>query len=352
MAWGVVIGGALQLLSQVPSLLRLGFSFTPALDFSHPGLRNVLKLMGPAILGNASVQINVFINTKLCNRTHRRHRSRDQRARHLAEQCVPLHATSTGLVWGRHRIRHPAIHLAQRRFRQYARVPPHRATLSRTSHAVYYPFSRRVSSAGQSMIALVYQHGGFHLDDTQQTALALSCYALGLTGYSAVKILAPAFYALNDAKTPMLVSMVSIFINFATAFSLIHYFHLGIAGLALSTSVVALVNFLILFTLLRGRVGGLEGAALASSFFKIVLASLGLAAACASTDYWLLHILGTSLKVRLADLAVSITFGAAVFYTICRLLRVAELEDAREAIAGPLMRKLGLSKKPHANIAT
>ncbi len=351
MAWGVVIGGALQLLSQVPSLIRLGFTFSPALDFSHPGLRNVLKLMAPAILGNASVQINVFINTNF--------------ATGLTDAAG--HVINGPTTWLNNAFRFMQLPLGLFGVAIASATLP---SISRSAasgdmaefrHTIRHslalvmlltvPSATGLAVLGHSMIAVVYQRGEFHLLDTQQTALALSCYAIGLTGYSAVKILAPAFYALNDAKTPMIVSIISILINFGTAFSMIHFFHMGTAGLALATSIVALVNFMILLIFLRGRIGGVEGGELARSFFKILAASAGLAGVCALSNLWLLSLLGTSLKAHLLNLVVSIPFGAVVFYTICRLLRVPELEDAQEAIAAPFMRKLGLSKKPHVKLA-
>ena len=67
MAWGVVFGGAVQWLFQVPSLYRAGIRYRPRIDFAHPGLRNILRLMGPAILGNAAVQINVLVNTNFAS---------------------------------------------------------------------------------------------------------------------------------------------------------------------------------------------------------------------------------------------------------------------------------------------
>ena len=68
MAIGVVLGGALQLIWQLPSLRREGFSFHPSFDWNHPGLRKIFTLMGPAILGNAAVQINVMVNTNFASR--------------------------------------------------------------------------------------------------------------------------------------------------------------------------------------------------------------------------------------------------------------------------------------------
>ena len=67
MAWGVLTGGFIQLGSQIPSLVRSGFVYRPAIDWSHPGLRQILRLMGPAILGSAAVQINVMVNTSFAS---------------------------------------------------------------------------------------------------------------------------------------------------------------------------------------------------------------------------------------------------------------------------------------------
>ena len=108
------------------------------------------------------------------------------------------------------------------------------------------PSSVELAVLGDRMIAVVYQGGKFRVSDTHQTALALSCYAIGLAGYAAIKVLAPAFYALNDARTPMIVSLVSILVNAAAASSMVKLAGLGHAGLALSTSVVALVSSVVL----------------------------------------------------------------------------------------------------------
>ena len=96
---------------------------------------------------------------------------------------------------------------------------------------------------GQTAIAAIYQGGRFAVYDSQQTALALSCYAIGLAGYAAIKVLTPAFYALGDARTPMIVSLITIGINLAAVLLLLRYTSLGHAGLAMSTSVVALFRF-------------------------------------------------------------------------------------------------------------
>jgi hypothetical protein len=113
-----------------------------------------------------------------------------------------------------------------------------RNTLARSLGAILLltiPSSVGLAVMGESMIAAVYQGGRFTAYDTHQTALALTCFSAGLAGYSALKTLAPAFYALDDARTPMLVSLASIAVNFVAAYGCVKWAGLGHAGLALAT---------------------------------------------------------------------------------------------------------------------
>ncbi len=233
MAWGVVFGGLVQWLFQLPSLLRHGISYHLRLDFAHPGLRNILALMGPAILGNAAVQINVLVNTNFAS-------SITDAAGHVingpvswlsyAFRFMQLPLGLFGVATASATL--PAIS----RSAALGEMDDFRLTLSRSLGMVFLltiPSSVGLIVLGPSMIGAVYQGGHFHVSDTHQTALALACYAIGLAGYAAIKILAPAFYALNDARTPMVVSVVSIVINFAVASTMVKLAGLGHLGLAL-----------------------------------------------------------------------------------------------------------------------
>ena len=342
MAYGVVVGGVMQLLFQVPSLIRSGFRYWPQIQLAHPGFQNVLRLMGPAILGNASVQINVLVNSNF--------------ATGITDAAG--HVINGPVSWLNYAFRFMQLPLglfgvaiasaslpAISRSASANDMPGFRETLSHSLALVMLltiPSAAGLAVLGESMIALIYQHRAFTAFATHQTAIALSCYAVGLTGYAAVKILAPAFYALNDARTPMLVSMASVAINFGVAFTMTKFLHLGHRGLALSTSAVALFNFLILLFLIRRRIGGVEGGALMRSFFKIAAAAALLAAVCASSNYWIRAFAGTHFLSLLVNLAVSMTLGAAAFYSVCLLLGVPELETAEAAIARPLLRRLGI----------
>ncbi len=344
MAYGVVIGGALQLLWQVPSLVRAGFIYRPRIDFSHPGLRNILQLMIPAIVGNASVQINVMVNTNF--------------ASNITDAAG--HVINGPVSWLNYAFRFMQLPLGLfgvaiasatlpsiSRSAATKQMGEFRHTLARSLGMVFLltvPASVGLAVLGKTMIAVVYQGGAMRSSDTQQIARALTCYALGLCGYAAVKVLAPALYALNDARTPMLVSLASIAVNFTAATSMIRLAGLGHAGLALSTSIVASFSALALMEAIRRRIGGIDGRQLVVSFAKIAVASAVMGVICFAVSRGLQMYLGDSRWMRLLELAVTIPLGLGVFYIICRLSRLPELESAMRALLPPLLRRLGLAR--------
>src|SRR5205085_6657065 len=158
------------------------------------------------------------------------------------------------------------------------------------------------------LIAVIYQGGRFQASDTRQTAAALACYSVGLAGYGLTKLLAPAFYALDDARTPMLVSLASVAVNLGASVLLVNAAGLGHAGLALSIALVALFSAAALFELMRRRLGGLETARIASSGARVAVASAAMGGACWSAQR-------VAELPHALNLALCIPLGVAVFYT-------------------------------------
>jgi putative peptidoglycan lipid II flippase len=265
MACGIVAGGALQLLWQVPAMRRAGFTYRPRLDFREPGLRRIFGLMLPAVLGTAALQINVIVNTNFASGiTDAAGRVINGPVSWLgyAYRFVQLPLGLFGVALAAATLPSISRSVSAERMEEF------RGTLAHslgTALLLTIPSSVGLATMGESMIGLVYQGGRFTAFDTHQTAVALACYGAGLAGFAAIKILAPAFYALNDARTPMLVSAASVAINFGAAWGLLKWAGLGHAGLALSTSIVALFGAAALFALLRVRIQGIHGKTLARS---------------------------------------------------------------------------------------
>lgn len=342
MAIGVVCGGALQLVWQIPALRRSGFTFRFATDWAHPGMIRILRLMGPAILGNAATQVNVMVNTIFASQMFDPVRGFDGPVSWLgyAFRFMQLPLGLFGVAIASATL--PAVS----RSAATGNLDEFRGTLARSLSMVFLltiPSSVGLVVLGRSIIGAVYQGGRFQLYDTQQTALALSCYAIGLAGYSAIKVLSPSFYALGDSRTPMVVSLLSIGINFGVAYTMVRTGTLGHAGLALSTSAVAIFGFIALFWLLRSRLGGIHGRHLGATVGRIAIASAAMGAGVWVISRWMEAWLGVSQYARLADIAVSIPIGFAVYYFTSRALHIPDLDAAIRAIAGPVLRRVGRS---------
>jgi putative peptidoglycan lipid II flippase len=298
----------------------------------------ILRLMVPAILGNAAVQINVMVNSNFASTISDPVTGHDGPVSWLsyAFRFMQLPLGLFGVAIASATL--PSIS----RSAAAGRLDEFRTTLSHSLGMVLLltlPASVGLVVLGKSIIGAVYQGGKFHLYDTEQTARALSCYAIGLAGYAAIKVLSPAFYALGDARTPMVVSLASILINYTAASTMIRFAGLGHAGLALSTSAVALFGFVVLFFILRARIGGIHGRALAAQLWKVGMASLAMAAVVWLSSRFMAAHAGVSQLGRLADLMVSIPLGLAVYYGICRALGVTDIDMAVRAFAAPIRRR-------------
>lgn len=333
MAWGVLFGGFVQLVWQLPSVHRAGFGFRPRFDFRHPGLRRIAGLMVPAFIGSSALQINIVVNTNFASRL-------TDASGHVlngpvswlnyAFRFLQLPLGVFGAAIASATLPRISRSAAGRELDAFRKTLVHAVG---TSLLLAIPSSVGLCILGESMIALVYQGGRFRALDTHQTAIALSCYAAGLAGYSLTKILAPAFYALDDGRTPMLVSVASVAVNAAAAFAFVRWAGFGHAGLALSVSLVALSSAAALFELLRRRLGGLGGARLAGSTVRIAAASAAMGIVCALAAAALP--VPVTRAAHALRLALVVPLGVAVFYAAGRALRIPELETLVSACYTP-----------------
>lgn len=320
MAIGTLFGGILQWLIQVPSLRAVGYRWEPIIDLRDEGVRQVMRLMAPAIIGTAALQINVFVNTKF--------------ASGLGEGPVSWLSYAFRLIYLPIGIFGVAISTATLPVASRAvaleNLGEFRKTIAsslRLTFLLTIPSAVGLIVLSHPIIALIFERGQFDAEDTRQTAVALCFNAIGLTAYSAVRVLAPSFYALKETRIPMIVSLVSIVINYFVATLTVNHLGIGHRGLALSISVVAIVNFLLLLFFMRQRLGGIEGTALLSTFLRVTIASLAMAGVCWQVSRWLAAWMPMdSFAGRLINVAGSIVVGMGVFVLGARLLRLEELD--------------------------
>ncbi|MBV6495856.1 MAG: murein biosynthesis integral membrane protein MurJ [Acidobacteria bacterium ACB1] len=331
MSIGTLIGGASSLAMQLPSLFRVGFRFSPVISLADEGVKKVVALMTPAILGTSAVQINVLVNTYFVSSIDGAQGWLNYAFR-LMQFPIGLFGVAVGTA---------AIPVLSRLAAE-GKKGEFRDTISSSMNLVFLmtlPSACGLIVLGEPIIRLIYERGRFDALATQMTATALVGYSIGLTGYAAIKILSPAFYALDDAKTPMIIALASIVVNFVGCYGLRELFsHYGVTpetpygyghvGVALATSLVALVNFTALAYLLRRKISRLNGRAILSAFIKIAISSAVLSVVCYTSYHFILARWGSSgMKMHLIEAFVPIVLGGASFVICAMLLRVEELHQ-------------------------
>jgi len=319
-------------------LRALGYRFRFVWNWSHPGLRRIASLMLPAVIGNLAAQTNLIINTSFASQLYDPVRGHNGPVSWLgfAMRFVQVPLSLFGVAFASAMLPSVARSAALNNFDEF------RKTLARSLGMVFLftiPASLILITLGHPLIGAVYQSGHFKSYDTTQSALALSCYSLGLVAFTSARILSPAFYALSDARTPMLVSVSSIALNLALPVLFLRVWHMGFEALALTTACAVGVECLVLAECLRRKLDGLEGRYLNACFWRVMLASAAMA-----LPLYLLHsrVFKAFPDTRLADcaqLALLIPLALMVFFAAARLLGVQEIGFAFDAFVVPTWKR-------------
>lgn len=323
LSMGMLLGGIAQLAVQWPVLRREGYQHQWVLNPRDPGLREVLMLMGPGTLGVAAAQVNLLVNTQLAT-----HESGAVAALGYAFRMMYMPIGIFGVSVATAVIPDLARHAAR------DADDDMRGTLSwglRLMLMLSVPATIGLMVLSTPIIELIFQRGRFDAQSTLATSAALLFYAPGIIGYSIVKIASPSFYALRDARTPVIVSVVTILANLALNIWLNRV--MGYRGLALGTAIAANINAGLLLYLLGRRLHGIEGRRVLVSFIKIAVASAVMAGAAYYTERWLHAILpaqqlGRAEIPRLIRVFGGIGAGIATLAAAATLLRIEEFRQA------------------------
>ena len=330
-AIGAVVGGFLQTATQWPALAREGFRYRPQLDFSDEGLRRVLVLMGPGTIGLAATQVNVFVNTVLATGAGTGAVSWLNYAFRLMYLPIGLFGVSIATA---------AVPAVSRHAAADDRTGIRRTVADALSLMLMLnvPATIGLIALSAPVIRVIFERRAFTPDDTAATAAALQFYAIGLVGYSVVRIASPTFYALNESRTPVKVSIASVLVNAALNVALVRV--MGYRGLALGTSIAALVNAATLLILLRRRLDGLEERRVFVSFTKITIASLAMGAAAFVVDrYSAVWLPGTALLPQLLRLAAAMGIAVAVLAAAAHLLHIDEFRRGVNLVTSRFRRR-------------
>jgi len=318
-AIGSLIGGAAQLAVQWPALRREGFRYRPVLDWRDESLRRVLVLMGPGTIGLAATQVNVFVNTVLATGEGTGAVSWLNYAFRLMYLPIGLFGVSIATATLPAVSRHAA----------HSDEPAARRTIAdglTLMLVLNVPATVGLMVLATPIVRVIFERAAFTPADTAATAAAVRFYALGLVGYSIVRIASPVFYALGQNRTPVMISVATVLANALLNVALVRV--MGYQGLALGTSIAALFNAALLMFFLRRRLDGIEGGRVAGSLVRIVIASAVMGAAAVGANSvagaWLP---GTGLMVQIIRLAATMALAIGVLSVAAYVLRIREFHD-------------------------
>jgi len=318
LALGVVLGGAVQLFIQVPSLVKRGFKYRFCLSLREEGVGKVFKLILPAILGSITLQVSVAVTRIFASTLPPGGISGLQYAMRLIQFPLGLFPIALSTV-------------IFPKFSSMAATKDMRGLKEAVNMGVKMVFFLLVpSSVGlimlrKELVSLLFQHGAFSYQNTLITSEALFCYCLGLFAMGGVMILTRAFYSLQDMVTPLKISLVSLVVNIVLNFVLIG--PLKHRGLALATSLSIILNMGLLALWLREKLGGIGGYSIFLSFVR----TLGISALMGGGIYLILAFFtgldpAFSLAYRIGVLILSLVAGVGIVAGASYLVKAEEFK--------------------------
>jgi putative peptidoglycan lipid II flippase len=264
MAIGTLVGGFLQMAGQFPSLLKTGFRFRPLVNFRDPGLRRVLTLMVPAVIGLGATQINIFVNTNFASSCAEGSVSWLNYAFRLVQFPIGVFGVAVSIATMPVVSRYAAL-------KDFKGIRETYVSALTMAFCLTIPATAGLFLLSETIVRVIFEHGRFAAFDTARTAEALNFYVLGLLAYASVKITVPVFYALNDTKFPVIGSFLAVAANIIMILLTID--GMQHKAIALSTSCAMFGNFIFLSIVLYRKLSGYSLSYLARGFVKVVFAT-------------------------------------------------------------------------------
>ena len=269
LAWGVLLAGFLQLLFQIAPLAIIQKIPVPKIDLRNPGVKKFFILILPAIVAGGIAQINLLIDTIFASLLITGSPTWLYVSDRLIQFPMGIFAIAIGTV------------LLPSLSKAYAQKEV-QAYTEQLEHAFKLVFFLAIPSLiglvlfASPLLSTIFQRGAFLWSDVQQASLSLMGFALGLPFFMAMKVLIPAFFSRQNTKTPMQIAFLSLMINIALNYLLAFYFGLAHLGLAVASSISAIVSVIILSYLLH-RQGLISFSGIFSLFsIRVLIASIAL----------------------------------------------------------------------------
>ena len=315
LAVGVITGGLLQFVIQIPAIIRCGFKFIPSIDWKNHETLRISKLMIPAIFGLAVYELNMLVDTLLASLLPEGSIS----YLYYGNRLVQLPLGIFGVALGVAILPMLSHQVANKDFSEMVKTI---AFGIRLILFITIPATIGLILLRFPIVNTLWERGEFNRLTTEGTAIALLYYSVGLCAFCGIKVIVPAFYSLNDTKTPAKVGVYSMLLNIIL--NLILMGPLKHGGLALATSISALFNVTLLIYLLKRRIGLMGGRKILSSAIKLFFVSgvMGIAVYLFNLTFFDPN---SKLALKLFILFADISIGVLVYTAISRITQNEEL---------------------------
>lgn len=318
LAVGVLIGGCIQLVMQVPVLWHKGFAITPRFDFSAPEVRSIALLMLPSVFGVGVYYLNITVSAILASLLPQGSVSYLYYAQRLFEFPQGIFTVSVA----------QAVLPSMSRQAAEGNMEGMKESLAfgmRLMLFITIPAMAGLMVCSTPIFSLIFMGGAFDYTMVTNSAQALLYYSLGLSFVALTRVLAPVFYALKDTKTPVITAFIAFVINFLLSLALMGPLKHG--GLALATTLSALCNMGLLLWFLRRKIGAFGGRSMLRTMIKSMLAALPMTVTvwfcCARYDW---SVSGHKV-MKGAVLGSSIVLGCLIYLITAKLLKSEEVLD-------------------------
>lgn len=334
--WGALLGAIVgNFALQIVYVARVGMRFRPSLAVLHPGAVKVWKMMAPILLGVSLPNVDQIINTSFASAVSVDAQAAMNYAVRIMLIPIGVFAQAMGIAI----LPGMSSQAAAGHRREF------KATINQALRVIFFvtvPVSALIFLLAEPIIAVYLQSGHFNHQSTVVTASALRFYTLGIFAWSAQAVLTRAFYAMQDSRTPVISGTIMTVLFIGMNWCVINYTTMGVAGLALATSVAATLHMTVLWVLLRRRLHGLNDRRLTVSICKLLIATAALCVVVWLTRNVLNSVLPTDLFPRLRAAIVLLgpsIDGLAVLAILARLMHMAEL-DSTVGMVRSLVRKM------------
>jgi putative peptidoglycan lipid II flippase len=326
LAVGVAVGSLAHLAIQLPQLAKVGQRYDLTIGLSHPGVRRVLWLMGPRMLGLAAGQLNFIVATVLASALPEGSVTSFYYAFQLSQLPVGVLGVSVAV----------ALFPTLSRDAALGRIPEIRRQVAGSLRVLIFlaaPLTAALIVLAEPVTSVFFQYGLFSERSAERTAGALTFFAIGLVGHIVVHVLTRAFYAMQDTRTPVTWAVIGVAVNVPLMVWLVG--PMGVQGLALALSISALLEVGGLVWSLRNRIESIEdGQVLRSagrSAIAAVAAALLMLGGLTLAQGWVPGLLANGLG-RLIVVAALAAGGGAIYLLVASALHAPEIAQMRSLL--------------------